>query len=77
SEPLRISLTALFVAILAFALYFVEMTTNYSPFRLVDIRVFMDIVDKDTMDWRYAAPMLVSTAVLYFVALRAFRARTP
>ena len=77
SEPLRSSLTALFLAILAFALYFVEMATNYTPFRLVDIRVFMDIVDNDALDWRYAAPMLVSTAVLYFVALRAFRARTP
>lgn len=77
SEPLRISLTSLFAAILAFALYFVEMATNFSPFRLVDIRVFMDIVNRDALDWRYAAPMIASTLILYYVALRAFRGRTP
>lgn len=77
AEPLRISLTALFVSILAFAVYFVEMLTDYTPFRLVDIRVFMDIVDKDALDWRYAAPMIAATALLYGLALLGFRKRTP
>ena len=77
SDPLRISLAALFLSILAFAVYFVEVLTDYTPFRLVDIRVFMDIVEKDTLDWRFAAPMVAATIVLYIVALRAFRTRTP
>jgi len=77
AEPLNVSLTALFASIVAFALYFVEVATDYTPFRLVDIRTLMAIVDDDAFDWRFMGPMLASTAILYFVGLRFFRQRTP
>lgn len=77
SEPLRVSLTALFASIVAFALYFVEVLTDYTPFRLVDIRTLMAIIDDDAFNWRMLGPMLASTVILYFVGLRWFLRRTP
>lgn len=75
--PLNISLTALFAAIVAFALYFVEVATDYTPFRLVDIRTLMAIIDDGAFDWRLLGPMLASTVILYVVGLRWFLRRTP
>ncbi|MFT5733136.1 MAG: ABC-2 type transport system permease protein [Planctomycetota bacterium] len=77
SEPLRISFVMLFGSILTFAIYLVETITNYSLYRLVDIKVFMEIVMKDRLDWWYVIPMLALSAVLYALSVQAFRRRLP
>ncbi len=77
SEPLRISFVMMFGSILTFAIYLVETITNYSFYRLVDIEVFMDIVMKNRLDWRYVAPMLILTMIFYGLSVLAFRRRVP
>ena len=77
SEPLRISYVSLFAAILAFGLYFVEVTTNLTPFRLVDPRVFMAIIKTDSLDWRRALPLAFVTLLGFLAGDRGFRSRTP
>lgn len=77
SEPVRISFTSLFIAILAFGVYFVEVTTDMTPFRMVDPRVFVEIVKTDSLDWRYCLPLAAVTMVAFAVGYRGFRGRTP
>ncbi len=77
SEPLRISFVMLFASILTFAIYLVETITNYSLYRIVDIKVFMEIVMENQLDWRYVAPMLALTGVLYVLSFKAFAKRVP
>lgn len=77
SEPLRISFVMLFVSILTFALYLVESATDYSLFRIVDVRVFLEILKTKSFDWRMEGPLLAATGILYIVALKAFQRRTP
>ena len=77
SEPLRISFVMLFASILTFAIYMVETITNYSLYRIVDIEVFMGIVMKNQLDWRYVGPMLGVSALLYVLSLKAFQQRLP
>ena len=77
SEPLKISFVMLFGSLLTFAIYLVETITNYSLYRIVDIKVFMNIVLRDELDWSYVAPMLVIAAVLYGLSLKAFARRVP
>ncbi|WP_419190288.1 ABC transporter permease subunit [Saltatorellus ferox] len=77
SEPLRISFVMLFASILTFAIYMVETITNYSLYRIVDIEVFMEIVMRNRLDWRFVGPMLAISAVLYLLSLRAFQRRVP
>ena len=77
SEPLRISFVMLFLSILSFGLYMVESVTDYSPYRLVDMNVFMNICLDDTVDLRYVVPLLAAAAILYLASRRAFRSRVP
>ncbi len=77
SEPLRISFVMLFASILVFATYMVETITNYSLYRLVDIKVFMKIVMRDELNWSYVGPMLVITVILYGLSFKAFARRVP
>lgn len=77
SEPLRIAFVMLFLAILSFALYLVEFATDYTPYRLVDVRVFLDIIETGRFDWRMEGPLLLMTAIGYVVGLKGFLRRTP
>lgn len=77
SEPMRISFVMLFLSVLAFAMYLVEAATNYTPYRIVDIRVFLEIAETDSLDWRYVVPLVVATVVCYVVGLKGFMRRTP
>ena len=77
SDPIRISFTMLFGAVLVFALYLVEGVTNYSIYRLVDIEVFMKIVNTNGLDWRIVTPLLFVSGILYAAALKGFRTRVP
>ncbi len=77
SDPLVISFVMMFGSILTFAIYLVETITNYSLYRVVDIRVFMDIIMEDQLDWAYIAPMAILTTLLYGLSLKAFSRRVP
>lgn len=77
SEPMRISFVMLFLSVLAFAMYLVEAVTNYTPYRIVDIRVFLDIEKAGQLDWRYYVPLTAATLAGYVVGLRSFLRRTP
>ena len=71
SEPMRISFVMLFLSVLAFAMYLVEAVTNYTPYRIVDIRVFLEIEKTGQLDW-YHVPLVAATLVGYVVGLRSF-----
>ena len=77
SEPMKISFVMLFLSVMVFALYLVEGVTQYSLYQLVEIQVFMRIVNGDAMDWSLLAPMLACTVVSYGLSARAFLQRVP
>ena len=77
SNPVKISFVMLFGSLLVFGQYLVEGATNYSLFRLVDVREFMAIIETDSFKWKIIGPLAGVTAVAYFVALAGFRRRTP
>lgn len=77
SEPMRIIFVMLMFCVFQFAMYMVKTATDYSLFRLADIEVYMQVVLKDQLDWRYVGPMLAVIALSYAGALRVFARRVP
>lgn len=77
SDPLRIIFVLLMFFVFQFAMYLVKTATNISLFRVADIEIYMAIVTKDRLDWRYVAPMLAVVALGYVGALRLFARRVP
>lgn len=77
SNPSRIAMTILFLAVFQFALYMVKTVTHWSLFRLCDMDVLLELFE----DGRWSAPItavLAGTVVATLVAsLLAFRRRCP
>ena len=77
SNPIKITLAALFVTAFEFALYFVKVATHWSFYRLTDMRDFLEIELTGRLDWSLCGPLLASCAVLFGASLLAFRRRVP
>lgn len=77
SEPLKISFVMLFLAILVFGQYLIEGATNYSLFRLVDVREFLAIIETKSFKWKIIGPLIATTVAMYGLALVGFKRRTP
>ena len=77
SNPVKVSFVMLFGSLLVFGQYLVEGATNYSLFRLVDIREFMAIIETGSFKWKIIGPLIAATIGAYFMALACFKRRTP
>lgn len=77
SHPTRISLAAIFSVTFLFAMYMVEVVTNYSFFRLADIEDHMFIFEHATLDWPIIALLVAISAALFWLSLRSFQRRIP
>lgn len=77
SQPIRIAVVLLFLAVFQFAIYMIKTITNYSLFRLVDVETYMEIVDLDRLDWAVAGGMIALNAACFIAALAAFKRRIP
>ena len=77
SFPTRISLVMLFATTFLFAMYMVQVVTDYSPFRLADIEDHVRIDKDGTLDWPVIALLTALSAVLYVLSIGSFRQRTP
>lgn len=77
SRPARLALVMLFLSTMQFALYLVKGITHVTLFRLSDLNVYNGILQRDGLDWRLAAPMIVAVAALLALSLRGFARRTP
>lgn len=77
SFPTRISLVVLFCTTFAFAVYMVQVVTDYSPFRLADIEDHVRIAANGTLDWPVIGLLAGLTLALYVLSIRSFQQRTP
>jgi len=76
SNPNRLALVALFLAVLQFALYMVKTVTHFSLFRLCDMEVLMALAEG-----RWSVPIVLTLAATVglslLASLLAFRRRCP
>lgn len=77
SHPTRITLLVLFLSTFEFAIYMVKVVTDWSYFRLADIKTFVDVARTGRLDAGILLPLLAAVVVLYVVSLFAFRRRVP
>jgi len=77
SHPTRISLVVLFATTFLFAMYMVEVVTDYSYFRLADIADHVWIAQNGTLDWPVIALLVGLTGALFALSVASFRGRTP
>jgi len=77
SNPIRIALFLLFVSTFQFSVYFVEVVTTWSLFRLADMHDFQRIYDTGSLDWRTCGPLLVFSIAAYAASYLVFRQRVP
>ncbi|MFT5049379.1 MAG: ABC-2 type transport system permease protein [Chlamydiales bacterium] len=77
SQPTRIAMAVLFLAIFQFAIYMVKTITHYSLFRLVDIEAFVQITSRNQLNWPVVAGMLAANLLCFGAALFAFKRRVP
>lgn len=77
SNPTRITLVVLFTTTFLFAIYMIKVVTNYSYYRLCDIRDFVKIEDSRSLDWGTLGPLVAASVVLFGVSYVMFRRRVP
>jgi len=77
SEPTKIAMAMLFLAIFQFAIYMVKTITHYSLFRIVDIEAFVGITSDNRLDWPIEGAMAGVSLACYLGALAAFKRRVP
>jgi len=77
TQPTRIAMAVLFLAIFQFAIYMVKTITHYSLFRLVDIETFVEITSKNQLNWSIVGGLIAVNLVCYGAALFAFQRRVP
>jgi ABC-type transport system involved in multi-copper enzyme maturation permease subunit len=77
SNPTRIALVALFVAVSQFALYMVKTVTHWSLFRLSDMQVLIELADQGTWNGSILATLGVTVLASLAGALAVFERRTP
>lgn len=76
TNPNRIAMTVLFVAVFEFALYMIKTATHWSFYRLCDVDVMLRLADG-----RWNAPivsaLVLTSALTLWTSLLAFRRRCP
>ena len=77
SNPTKIALAVLLPMGFSYAMYFVKDVTHYSPLRLTDMYVFVEIEETQALDWTVCGPMLGVTAFLFVAAQICFARRVP
>lgn len=77
SQPLRIALVLLFLALFQGVLYLVQGIGDWSYYRLADVEDHWRIASTLGLDWRVVGPLLAVSAALLLAAERAFRDRLP
>lgn len=77
SQPTRIAMAVLFLAIFQFAIYMVKTVTHYSLFRLVDIETFVEITSTGEVNPSILVPLALFNLACYGTSLWAFHRRVP
>ncbi len=77
SNPTRIALGVLFLTTFEFAIYMIKVVTHASLFRLADIQVFIEIADRDGLDWSICGPLAAVSALFFAASYAVFRRRVP
>jgi ABC-type transport system involved in multi-copper enzyme maturation permease subunit len=77
NNPTRIALLVLFTTTFLFAIYMIKVVTDYSFYRLCDIRDFIKIEDQRALDWTTLGPLLAASVVLFGLSYAVFRRRVP
>ena len=77
SQPTRIAMAVLFLAIFQFAIYMVKTITHYSLFRLVDIEAFVEITSRNQLNGTVIGSLIAFNLLCYGAALFAFKRRVP
>jgi len=77
SNPLRIAMGMLGAVLSAYALYMVKTVTHYSPLRLADVSIFVEIHKAGHLDAGLAAGFVALSLVFYLTAVRLFKRRIP
>jgi len=77
SNPARISLVVLFLAVAQFALYMVKTATHWSLFRLSDMQVLLELADQDRWNVPIVGGLALCTTLCLAGSLALFARRTP
>lgn len=77
SNPTRIALAMLFTTTFSFAIYMIEVVTDYSLYRWTDIEVFMRICDDGRLPWGRLSVLLGASALAFAGSVLAVRRRVP
>lgn len=76
-NPMGIALAVLFFTTLEFAIYMVKVVTHWSIYRLADIEVFMNIMQKQRLDWAMLTGMLGVSLLFLLLSLFTFSRKVP
>ena len=77
-QPIAIAFVVLILSTMQFALYMVQTVSNWSLFRVVDIKVFWrEVYDLESLPARFVWPMVAAVLLLLAGSLAAFRRRLP
>lgn len=77
SNPNRIAMTALFLAVFQFALYMVKTATHWSLYRLCDLEVLLELADSGRFDRWIVSSLLLAIVGSLAGSLFVFRRRCP
>jgi ABC-2 type transport system permease protein len=77
SNPIRITLTVLFVTTFLFAIYMVKVVTHYSYYRLCDLEDLVRIDQTRSLDWSTLGVLLAISTTLFAASLLVFHRRVP
>lgn len=77
SQPTRIAFVMLFLSIFQFALYLVDTITHYSLFRLVDVKEFAIITQRDELPLWPTVSFVILHVAGYLLSRRLFARRNP
>ena len=77
SQPLRIALVLLFLALFQGVLYLVQGIGEWSYYRLADLQDHWDIAAKNALNWTLVGGLLGFSAVLLLLSERSFSKRLP
>lgn len=77
SNPTRVAMIVLFVAVTQFALYMVKTVTHWSLFRLSDMQVLIELADQGTWNGPILATLVGTVLAALAGALVLFERRTP
>lgn len=77
SNPWHVAFGFLGFFLFEFAVYMVEVVTNYSLYRLADLERYEYVYDQGALEWTYVAGFTLFSAACLALSLRAFERRIP